>query len=226
MTQRVERLEERHDRAVRLGRHVNHDERSKDYPAATAPLQTVQHGHHGRILNQGQTSSCTGQAVTDALNGDPLWMRGKTRSEKLARQVYSLATQIDPYPGQWPPTDTGSDGLSVCKAAKQLGWISNYTHAFGIDQALGALVRQPVLIGVQWMDSMFDPDPSTGLLDISGKVAGGHEIALFGLDVAAQQVKLLNSWGKGWGFGGYAFLRFADLDALLRKQGDCTVPVV
>ena len=53
------------------------------------------------------------------------------------------------------------------------------------------------------------PDPSEQLL-------GGHAVLVVGYDDATQRFHLRNSWGRGWGVGGYftmpyAYLTSADL---------------
>ena len=208
-----------------LGRHLepNHDPRSLAFPAATAPLVTTQHAHHGPVLDQGQLGSCTGNATAQALNTDPLKPAARRLlTEADAVAIYSWATHHDPYPGVYPPTDTGSDSLSVCKAAKKLGLIKAYQHAFGLQHTLGALVIAPVIIGIPWLDAMFQPD-TNGYLNVSGNVAGGHEVCLVGLDVEHQYVTVLNSWSSAWGQNGTAKLRWSDLEILLKQGGDCAV---
>jgi C1A family cysteine protease len=69
---------------------------------------------------------------------------------------------------------------------------------------------------------MFRPG-SDGTVTVAGQVAGGHEVCLVGLDVERRDVLAVNSWGPGWGVGGFFRLRWEDLDRLLREQGDATV---
>jgi hypothetical protein len=69
---------------------------------------------------------------------------------------------------------------------------------------------------------MFKPHED-GTLDVLGRVVGGHEVVLIGLDVAAAQVTALNSWGSGWGLNGRFKLSFSQLEWLLGQQGDATV---
>lgn len=226
MTPRVERLDESHDQPYRLGRHIHHDPRSRSFPADTATdLVTTVHTHHGPVLDQGNLGSCTGNALAQCLNTDPLF-NGTALTEDDARRIYSEATAIDPFPGQWPPIDTGSDGLDVCKAAKAEGLISSYTHTFSGDDLRRALVLGPVIVGTTWFNSMFTP-AANGRLPVKPRsgVAGGHEYLLYGLDVRWHRVWILNSWGAGWGQGGSAYLTWSDLDRLLSWGGDCTVPV-
>jgi len=214
-----------------LGRFVEHDERSRQFPASTLPLRTVTWAHHGPVLDQGNLGSCTGNAMSQCLNTDPFRAPLEAAGiplldESTAVAIYSWATHSDSYPGFFPPTDTGSSGLAVAKAATRLGYLTRYHHAFGLAHTLGALSAGPVLIGIPWLEGMFDPDPD-GYLHPTGEVAGGHELVLVGLDTAKQDVTGINSWGENWGPIGGAFkLHWDDLAALLSADGDCTVPVL
>jgi hypothetical protein len=216
---------EHEGRTYSLGRHLvpTHDPRSRAFPAATAPLVTTMHAHHGPVLDQGNLGSCTGNAAAQALDCDPLYFWGrKILDEADAIAIYSWATHHDPFRGAYPPQDTGSDGLAVAKAARHLGLIGSYQHAFGLAHVLGALVLRPLIIGIPWTETMFQPDRD-GYLHITGAVAGGHEVCLRGVDVEHQAVRLLNSWSASWGDGGEAWLRWTDLGSLLAQQGDATV---
>ncbi len=66
----------------------------------------------------------------------------------------------------------------VCRAAKQLGMITAYHHAFGLQHALQALVLRPVITGINWYTSFDTPDPQSGVVAIApgATVRGGHEI--------------------------------------------------
>lgn len=209
----------------RLARHVEHDFRSRDFPAETAPLRSVNY-EPGPVLDQGQIGSCTGNALADCLNTKALHKDGAPYlDEKAAVSIYSWATYHDNVPGHYPPNDTGSSGLAACKAGKHLGLIRSYRHAFGIAHTLGALMLQPVMIGIPWYNEMFNPD-ADGFVTVAGGVAGGHEIALVGYDENDKYVTLLNSWNHTWGINGTAKLHVNDLDRLLSEQGDCTVPLI
>jgi hypothetical protein len=213
----------------RLGRHVHHDPRSRDYGVGVAGEvhHSVWHEHVGPVLDQGSLGSCTGNALAQCLNTRPLLRDGDgLLTEVDAVRIYSEATAIDPFEGQYPPDDTGSDGLDVCKAAKAEGLISRYEHAFGLDQVLRTLARQPVIVGTVWFESMFSPD-AKGRIPVKARsgVAGGHEYLLWGLDTRYHRVWMLNSWGAGWGQAGAAYLTWSDLGRLLDDGGDCTAPV-
>ena len=207
-----------------LGRVVNHDPRSLGYPAPVAALKRrvpVLWTMRAPTLHHGELGSGTGNAAAHALNTDPLF-RGRVFTEDDAVSIYSAATRLDPYTGEYPPTDTGSSGLSVAKVLKARGEISSYGHAFGFTHFLGALQLGPVLVGIPWYSDMFSPD-SRGFVHPTGEVAGGHEILAVG-DDAKSVVAFQNSWGAGWGVaGGRFYMSYADVRKLLKQDGDATV---
>ena len=218
----------------RLGRHINHDPRSRAYAftAPTAVLKAVEHPRHIPILDQGNLGSCTGNAAVGALGSGPLWdalavyapQLAGTLDEDLAVKVYSIATGLDDYAGDYPPDDTGSDGLSVAKAVVRLGFAPGYQHAFGMDAFLGALQVRPVIVGTNWHESMFWPS-SSGLVtvDPASGVAGGHEYVARSFDPVSGLVGFDNSWGSGWGAEGSFFVGAGEFRELLAADGDATV---
>jgi hypothetical protein len=210
----------------RLGRHIQHDPRSREFPAEQAPeVVSVTHRAVGLPLNQGELGSCTANALCGALDSAPDFAGGTPATETDAVHLYERETSLegDPY----PPNDPGGSGLMVCKAAKQMGLISSYKHAFGIHNALTALVLRPVITGVKWYTSFDTPDPQTGLVELSpsATVRGGHEIVADGIDADNQRVWFWNSWGTQYGLGGRFCMPFETWDQLLKDQGDVTVPV-
>ncbi len=219
-------IPERPIEGKRLGRHIEHDPRSLQVAAERAPAVTsVTHDATGLPLNQGQIGSCTANALCGALDSAPDYTGGPPLTEQNAIQLYERETQLEGQP--YPPNDPGGSGLMVCKAAQQLGMISSYQHAFGIDHALGALVLRPVITGINWYTSFDTPDPSSGLVEIASgaTVRGGHEIVADGIDADAQLVWLWNSWGTGWGLNGRFCMSFATWGQLLQERGDVTVPM-
>jgi len=208
----------------RLGRHIWHDERSLLHPAPRAPgVVSVQHAATGLPLNQGDTGSCTANALCGALNSAPDFM-GHVQTEVNAITLYERETADEGYP--YPAYDPGGSGLAVCRAAVELGWIRSYTHAFGLQYALQALVLRPVITGVNWYSSFDTPD-ADGVVSIApgAVVRGGHEVVADGIDAPNQLVWLWQSWGA-WGLNGTGRFAwsFATWERLLSEQGDVTVP--
>jgi len=211
----------------RLGRHVNHDPRSLRYlvGAPARALQSVEHERVIPVLDQGDLGSCTGNAAVGALGTKPLYDGlpddHPHLDEDFAVQVYSSATEIDPYDGQYPPDDTGSDGLSVSKVCKNLGLISGYLAATSVSAMQNALQSAPVIVGVKWYEGFDNPDDD-GLVEISGVVRGGHEFEIVGLDLENELFHAVNSWGGGWGKDGSFWFSFDTMSQLLGEDGDCT----
>jgi hypothetical protein len=245
-------LPENHGREYRLGRHVEHDPRSLRYAHGVLPksaITSVEWTRRIPILDQGDLGSCTGNAGTGVLGTDSAGRTASTTvtisadgaaashglftagdhalDEDFAVALYSLATILDGVSGQYPPTDTGSTGIGVGKALKALGLASGYTHAFSLDALNSALQTGPVMIGIEWLNSMFDPK-SDGRIPVtkSSGVAGGHELELSKFDAATGEYWVPNSWNTSWGQNGWGYLTTADLTWLLSQQGDVTVPAL
>jgi hypothetical protein len=184
----------------------------------------------GPVLDQGNEGACVGFSHSARVMSDP--DRDRDIDNDYARQVYREAQRIDEWAGE------DYEGTSVLAGAKVLagrGEYVSYWWAFGIDDALRSIGHLgPNVLGINWLESMFDPRPS-GLLEVSGRIAGGHAILARGVRLKArlpgeelkpiEVVRLRNSWGTGWGVNGDAYIRVDDLERLLNAEGDCCVPV-
>lgn len=211
--------------AGRLGRHVEHDPRSRAFSAGTAAVKTVTHKRHGKAFDQGELGSCTGNAMAGLLMTEPFWRRGRTLTEADAIRLYKAATKLDAIRGTYPPTDTGSTGLGVMKAAVKKRYIAGYAHAFSLRQLLGSLVLAPGILGINWYDSFDEPERDGRCrLTSSASVRGGHEVLMFGIDAARRRVWCYNSWGPKWGGrrNGTFYFAWTTLKRLLDEQGDAT----
>jgi hypothetical protein len=206
-----------------LGRHVNHDDRSRAFPAPRAAVAPVAWRHYGTVLNQGHLGSCTGNALTHCRTTGP--NRQKVRAtEKMALELYHEETMVQGGP-VYPPADPGGSGLAVCQAAKAAGIITGYSHAFGIDHARASIQVGPMIAGSNWYESCFTPDPQ-GFVSIAGKVAGGHEYLVTGYDPSSGVWSFLNSWGPSWGLRGVFHMTDSTFARLLAEQGDVTLPTL
>lgn len=206
---------------MRLGRHVLHDAASWLFPAPMASeIRTVDHVRHVPIYEQGTIGRCTGCALAGTLSsGD--WPHRLSLAD--ATRLYSEATRIDPIPGTYPPTDTGSNGLSVAKAAHDEGLVGKYFHAFGQKHALRALTLAPGILGMLWRTGCDRPDPD-GTIHYDGSIRGGHEVSVTRVDVEGRRVGGPNSWGTTWGAAGWWWMSWNDLAAALADAGDVVVP--
>lgn len=212
----------------KLGRIVNHDEKSKQFAFDTAnvPITNITHQRLIPVLDQGQVGSCTGNAGIGAINTAPFIVAvtpAFTPDEAGALKLYSAAEKIDGGAG-YPPEDRGSSGLSVAKALLKAGMISAYQHVFTLSDALKALMTYPLFVGTNWTENMFNPD-ADGRVHPTGAIAGGHEYVAFKVDADNGRIWFYNSWGTNWGIAGTFYMTWADFHDLLLKNGDATVPI-
>jgi hypothetical protein len=216
----------------RLGRHVNHDPRSWDYPIAEffdtkKKLCSKHWRRYFPPLDQGDPGSCTGNAMVGLLATHPLHTSikqgGPHLTEATALELYSIATAIDEFGGQYPPTDTGSSTLGVLKAAQRQGYIGSYYWGFGLhDMQYCVSQVGSVIVGTNWYEGMDHPD-GEGRIRVRGEVRGGHEYQIVGIDTHDQTFVMENSWGPDWGHHGRAVISWHDMDRLLSEDGEVGV---
>ncbi|MGP3979837.1 hypothetical protein [Streptomyces sp. KR80] len=217
----------------RLDRIPEFDERSKDYPirmlvTERAPLRSAGWACPS-WLNQGHEGACVGFAWSHELIATPVQVPGV--NDSFAREVYKDARRLDEWPGE---NYSGTSVLAGAKAVVARGYMEEYRWAFGVDDVLRTLgYFGPVVIGVKWYDSMFEPAPN-GLLEVLPGEFGGHAILVRGVSLKARLdgqggtmpvVRLRNSWGRDWGVDGDCYLRVEDLEKLLKDEGEACVPV-
>ena len=228
-------IEESKKTSKRLGRHVEHDPRSRNYATSfkSFKLKTTVFKINIPVLDQGSVGSCTGNAALACIGSSPFYStlpktnamypnQNAAYDERIAVNIYKAATKVDDVYGVYPPDDTGSTGLAVAKVFKRAGLISSYQHAFSLEQALLAISNGPVITGVNWYEGFDYPDMN-GRVSIDGEVRGGHEFLLYGLDVRNQLVLARNSWGKSWGNKGNFSFSWDDFERLLDEYGDVTI---
>lgn len=240
------KFEETRHEGMRLGRNLWLDGRSlahmveNSVAAMSGPLQSTAWDRVLAILDQGDLGSCTGNAGAGALGTDPFYAATGSAvlpepddaqaAERFAIDLYSAATEVDAFAGTYPPDDTGSSGLAICKVLKDRGTISGFRFARTAHGFVRLLQGGPVLQGMPWYNAFFQPG-SDAFIDSdphwsSSGVAGGHEVEALGIeldttDVFDSVITYANSWGPGWGDSGRFRMRlrtYEQLDHVDLKQ--------
>ena len=121
-----------------------------------------------------------------------------------------------------------------------VGWLKlRFVTADTLPQLKAALAIGTCAVGVDFYDSFYDVDPTTGRLVIKkgAKKVGGHDMIGTGYDPVRDVVRLRTSWGNAWwclasevdaqtstdGDGcGYAEIAANDL-VTLKYDADCAV---
>lgn len=222
----------------RLDWSPRHDPQSLDYPIRAVVGSTVEEKSRswslGPVLDQGREGACVGFGWTAELiaspNPDPT--ATDMIGNNYARSVYREAQKIDEWEGE------NYDGTSVLAGAKTVqarNHIDGYRWAFGIEDVRDAVIAVgPVVIGIPWLDGMYDTRPS-GLVDVTGNVVGGHCILVTGYhpgmringepySTRHRVFRWRNSWGPGYGVKGSGFIRYEDLRDLLKERGEACIP--
>lgn len=219
----------------RLGRHIEHDPKSKAY-ALLPPAQPVDQSRwrsksiriYDPTPNPNQSvGNCTMCAKAMQLNAVGNRLTGVVLKMDWALKTYVWETHNDEYDGAWnldgSGEDTGSSGLASCKTVQHTGeggeyrWILN--GAAGVVQAVQQ--GMVVSVGTNWRDSMFTNHYSSGKpLEVTGDNAGGHEWIVRGWDNSRRYALGRCWWGEYRDF----WIRYEDLDMLLLgEQGDAHV---
>jgi hypothetical protein len=211
VTRRKKPLDPRLDRVPRF------DERSRAFPVRAAVPVSKPRSWTWRCdayLDQGQEGACVGFSRAHEIAARP---RVSAATEPLAHRIYRRAQQLDEWAGE---AYSGSSVLGGVKAAQELGYVTEFRWAFGVDDlALGVSYRGPAVLGVNWYEGMYAPGPD-GFLRVTGRQTGGHAILCRGYSLRRDAFLLHNSWGRSWGWQGCAWLSRADMDRLLREDGE------
>lgn len=179
------------------------------------------HWRHPWAGHQGFTPRCTGFSGTKLRLAGPVTHPDATRGENLdatADGLYRGAQEIDRREGR--VYDEGATMLALAKAMRALGWISTFYWGYSVESFILAMQNGPVLLGIDWLEGMDQPDPKFGVIRAIGQNFGGHAILANYIDVRDGMVGLDNTWGRGWGKDGAALLPLEDLDKLLRMGGE------
>lgn len=202
-----------------------YDERSRAFPvSAVASTRRYRYWQAGPQLDQGAEGACVGHAVVGSLTASP--QRADIAAQPAAFGIYRMAQHLDEWEGE---AYEGTSVLAGAKVARHAGLCTEYRWCFGIDDVTNTVLEDgPVVIGVEWRDSMMDTRPS-GLLDTSGRAVGGHAVVITGFaqhrvlggETAGPMFRVRNSWGSGWGVSGSFYLRHADLAGLLPTGEAC-----
>jgi hypothetical protein len=216
-------VEDNEQHSPLLGRNKVHDPRSRGFAMPTKAIDRSTWKDkvirvYDPLPNPNQSvGCCTGVAKCSQFNSIGNRRTGVVLGMPEAEACYSRNSQIDPFQGSWPPEDTGSSGLASCKTAQEFEWGGAYYHLFGgADEVVQNLMAgKTISVGTYWYESMFYPTAS-GLVTVSGDIAGGHQYLIRGYDVDRDRVMGRCWWGAFRDF----WMSRTDLNRLLREGGD------
>lgn len=173
------------------------------------------------VLDQGDTPECVGYAWS-------AWLYCKPVVQYLSPSgIYRFARLAESI-GENVEGATVRGGVKVLKA---LGAVKEYYWADGISDIEKMLLHYgPVVVGTKWYSGMmdsFDYDKRSHrfMLRVSGDELGGHAYLLDGVDTRTGAFRIRNSWGRGWGSSGCAWVLEEDFEKLLKQDGEACLAV-
>ena len=207
-----------------FGRRYKEDEQDKNFPMSAAIPVGVPPGVYRRYWNdlqwwgnQGSLPQCVAYAWLHWAEDGPVTHKEVAPPLLTPSTVYHSAQRIDEWPGE------SYDGTSVRAGAKVLqenSIISNYHWATNVDVIVRAILTTgPVVVGTRWYSGMSHPG-ADNVMEVTGSVLGGHAYVLNGCNTKKRLFRMKNSWGRGWGKNGRAWISFADMGILISQNGE------
>ncbi len=223
----------------RLDRIKNLDPRSRSFAIvdriSTTPPKSKVHRLTRKLYgDQGREGACVEFGILHMLACSPVaQVREVLETIRREHRIYWPAQRDDPwhggsYPGAAPFYE-GTSEVSGLKIARDMGFFTEFTWAFGIDQGIAGIVGHGAAnLALDWTEGMSRPRPS-GLISADGATVGGHDVAWIGVlfnhklkDEPRQDLAVIaQSWGLDHGDRGRVYLPLADLDKQLRAGGTC-----
>ena len=194
-------------------------------PAVALPA-TYSRTVNAPVLNQGSEPWCepytaaTGRVITQPPVGqDTAWSETDLATRTGASPNGTTTAKIEAVllsPGAL--CDAGPDSGK----RKPVASCQNISSLSALKTAL--MAEQFVGLAVNWYESWFTPK-ADGTLPPPDYVAGGHIFAVVGWDDARAALHCQNSWGTGWGVGGFFWLPYAYLESPLSAYTQIAIPV-
>jgi hypothetical protein len=170
----------------------------------------------GPLLNQGDTSHCVGYSWSQFLGTEP-W-GGIVEDLPQPFTIYRDAQKIDEWPGE-EPDYYGTSVRAGAKVLKDKGIISSYVWGYSVEDIAKFIYENgPVVAGTRWYYGMTHPDPN-GFVRVHGNYEGGHAWTIYGVDSKWETFFAVNSWGTSYGRNGRFFIKFDQMDKLLKDGG-------
>lgn len=206
------------------------DERNRAHRLTAADPSLLQKSRYWvpgyPVLDQGAEGACVGFGCTGEAMASPvrvkfprLGVKRDLSGDAEAFDLYRRAKEID----EWEGVDyEGTSVRAGMLVGRERGWWSGFRWAFSMLELRAALEEGPVVIGVEWFDSMYETGRN-GDVTVDGPSVGGHCLVVTGYSPdymrRGPRYRWRNSWGSEYGVHGSAYIRSVDLDRILFQSG-------
>lgn len=191
--------------------------------------------HGVPVLDQGREGACTGFALATVANFLLRRLQPQTSDRVSARMLYEMARRYDEWPGEayegssargamkgwhkhgvcsevlWSSEEGRSEGLTEVRAkAASLFPVGAYYRVNQKDLVSmhSALIEAGILYATALVHEGWKKLTPQGHIPFPAKGLGGHAFAIVGYDSDGFWIQ--NSWGEGWGKGGFARISYED----------------
>lgn len=182
----------------KLGRLVQYDERSKNYPVRPLLLgladkfktnQINPRSYSWRIRewhDQGREGACVAFAHGHRVSGRSVEKLGQLNYSKLI-DIYRKAQLIDPWPETHEGGEEGTSVLAGAKIMQELDFYNSYRWIFGHDEGLKDAILTlgyvgGLVMGTWWWSGMYNTD-ERGFVSPTGSRIGGHAWYVYGIRI-------------------------------------------
>jgi hypothetical protein len=180
----------------------------------------------GQTLDQQNEGACVPHGITQDAISSPVRVR-LDDPQALAWQGYDWTRRNDEWPGE---DYSGTSVNAGMKWYRDLGLIDAWWWCRSIEDLIQAIIQiGPAVIGIPWREGMYETR-SDGLVEVHGRVVGGHCIHVNGYSPSYRRLgevfRWKNSWGNGYGINGQGWIKTDAFDYLaFRGQGEVAIPV-
>lgn len=185
-------------------------------PMGAAPVGEKIWDYPSEPLNQLETNHCVGFSMAAFGINLPT---NTNYTDEDGHNFYYLCKEEEGLPLE----ENGCYMRSGAKVLKNLGKINTYAFAPDLESILWWLVnKSPLMVGTVWTGEMFEPNPDN-IITIGGSTFGHH--AYLVNEVKDGYLGIQNSWGKGWGKNGKAYISIEDFGKLFLQDGEAITTV-